>query len=144
MPFGPTRARELRADIQSMSSEEREFIQNLANTRTGGDLDAAFRLILNSTLCEGCLPEEHQAMHTGTHNRCCRHHVEAGGAPADWHPECMKAGFSVKLHPDKTLKQLVAAADTLGLELHITLTPTPQSLAADATIRAIHHLRKTR
>lgn len=43
--------------------------------------------------------------------------------------------------PDATLKQIVTAANTLGLEPHILLTRSPQRRAAEMTIRAIHALR---
>lgn len=46
--------------------------------------------------------------------------------------------------PDATLKQIATAANTLGLEPHIALTPNPMRLAAEMTLRGIHALRKRR
>jgi len=31
-----------------------------------------------------------------TENLCCKCHIETGGAPANWHPECMQAYKEMK------------------------------------------------
>ena len=49
--------------------------------------------------CERC--KRVKAMHSHytkgiTLRLCCRCHVESGGTPADWHPECMQVYVTLK------------------------------------------------
>jgi hypothetical protein len=50
------------------------------------------RIIINNVVhedaCDNC--GEHQAMHHGEKDLCCKCYVEAGNPPADWHRVCME------------------------------------------------------